>query len=237
MANYIDWMAALDELAKNPAPRVPVLLCLDTSGSMNDYGGRPIRELNEGIGQYLEEMRRDNLTRYSVETAIVTFNNEAECVSPFTCVDQMRVKQMTASGWTFMEKGLELGLKLLEQRKKAYAMAGTAYYQPILVVMTDGKPNGDKGKLDAMIAKIRGMVNNRHLTVIAVGLGPDADMTCLHKFTGVAHRLHNTQFREFFAWLSSSVSTVSASVSSCGYTLNMDDLAALEAQPWPSDPL
>ena len=42
---------SLKDLIDNPTPRVPVCLCLDTSGSMS---GSPINELNEGIKLFMK---------------------------------------------------------------------------------------------------------------------------------------------------------------------------------------
>ena len=40
----------------NPAPRCPVILLLDTSGSMS---GEPLRELQSGLDQFLKETSDD----------------------------------------------------------------------------------------------------------------------------------------------------------------------------------
>ena len=62
MMNYNAMLSGLRDLVDNPTPRVPVLLCLDTSGSMM---GAPIHELNLGVQQYMAEMKSDELTRCS----------------------------------------------------------------------------------------------------------------------------------------------------------------------------
>jgi hypothetical protein len=46
------------EFADNPEPRCPVVLVLDTSGSMN---GAPILELNEGLRAFGTALRADRL--------------------------------------------------------------------------------------------------------------------------------------------------------------------------------
>ena len=51
MMNYNAMLSGLRDLVDNPTPRVPVLLCLDTSGSMM---GVPIHELNLGVQQYMQ---------------------------------------------------------------------------------------------------------------------------------------------------------------------------------------
>ena len=52
-----------DDLVDNPTARVPVCLCLDTSGSMY---GTPIQELNDGVRLFYEAISED-------ETAIEQF--------------------------------------------------------------------------------------------------------------------------------------------------------------------
>ena len=50
-------------------------------------------------------------------------------------------------------------------------------------------------------------------------------------------RLSGLQFREFFAWLSQSVASVSASLPGDEADLDREALEALEAEPWPENAL
>ena len=52
------------EFADNPEPRCPVVLVLDTSGSMN---GMPIMELNEGLRAFGTALKADRLASLRVE--------------------------------------------------------------------------------------------------------------------------------------------------------------------------
>ena len=54
-----------NEFTENPEPRCACLL-LDTSGSM---GGAPIRELNEGLKAFRQELSQDSLAMKRVEDA------------------------------------------------------------------------------------------------------------------------------------------------------------------------
>ena len=87
MQNYNLMLASLRDLVDNPTPRVPVALCLDVSGSMV---GEPIAELNAGVQQYLAEMKSDDLTLYSSETAVVTFADQAVCAADFNTADHLQ---------------------------------------------------------------------------------------------------------------------------------------------------
>lgn len=102
MMNYNAMLSGLRDLVDNPTPRVPVLLCLDTSGSMM---GAPIHELNLGVQQYMAEMKSDDLTRCSAETAVVSFDDSADCVADFDTADRLQVPEMEAGGMTCRERG------------------------------------------------------------------------------------------------------------------------------------
>ncbi|OUQ24002.1 hypothetical protein B5E80_08240 [Flavonifractor sp. An135] len=223
----------LKDLVDNPTPRIPVALCLDVSGSMF---GKPMEELNTGVTRYLEEVRKDELALSSAETALVTFGDTAQRIADFDTADRLRPPVLEADGITDMGAGLALALDLLEQRKKAYQSAGVDYYQPILVVMSDGAPNGDPRVLKAAVARIQEQLDRRKLTVVAVGLGPDADLEMLSRLSRrQAVRLSGTRFREFFLWLSRSVASVSATLPGEETSLNLEALQALSAEPWPED--
>ena len=60
-----------DDLVENPTPRLPVCLCLDTSGSML---GDKINELLEGVKLFYDTIDEDDDTHDSVEVSIVAFN-------------------------------------------------------------------------------------------------------------------------------------------------------------------
>ena len=57
------------EFVDNPEPRCPCLLLLDVSGSMR---GAPIRELNQGLIQFKDELYADSLAANRVEVGLPT---------------------------------------------------------------------------------------------------------------------------------------------------------------------
>lgn len=205
-------LVRLEDLVNNPIARVPVCLCLDTSGSM---AGMPIDELNEGVRLFYEAIREDETALYSAEVSIVTFGGyDAQCIVDFASLEvQPNVPTLTANGMTPMGEAVNMGLDLLEQRKAEYKDRGVDYYQPWLVLMTDGGPNGDPAELSRAINRTVDAVNQRKLTVFPIGIGSDADMDVLAQFSPKRSpvKLQGLKFREFFAWLSKSVSKTSQS--------------------------
>lgn len=65
------------EFADNPEPRCPVVLLLDTSGSMQ---GEPIQELNQGLRSFSEALKADRLASLRVEVAVVAFGGSVRAL-------------------------------------------------------------------------------------------------------------------------------------------------------------
>ena len=207
-----DLLLRLEDLVNNPTARVPVCLCLDTSASMS---GEPIDELNMGVNMFYEAIKEDETALYSAEISIVTFGgDDAECISDFAGLElQPDAPILSAKGMTPMGEAVNMALDLLERRKQEYKDKGVDYYQPWLVLMTDGAPNGNKSELSRAIERTVEAVNQKKLTVFPIGIGDDADMAVLKEFSPrrAPLKLQGLKFREFFAWLSKSVSKTSQS--------------------------
>ena len=88
--------------------------------------------------------------------------------------------------------------------------------------MTDGEPNGENPELERAVARTNELVNGRKLTIFPIGIGDEADMNCLAKFSPKRKplRLKGMNFKAFFEWLSASVSTTSQSMP--GDTIKLD---------------
>lgn len=209
-----------DDFLDNPTQRIPICLCLDTSGSMK---GAPIEELNKGVKLFYDSLKEDEVAAYSAEICIVTFGNKEEpwvrCVSDFSdLLKQGSVPPLSAGGQTPMGDAVNLALDLLEKRKEQYKKGGIDYYQPWLVIMTDGCPGGDKTPDSLSKAQERAtmLVNEKKLVVMPVWIGKESlidGIETLQKFSpknGVK-RLAGLNFKAFFKWLSSSVSGISQS--------------------------
>lgn len=198
-----------NDLIENPSPRCPVALVLDTSGSMS---GEPIAELNAGAQLFIEELRRDDLARWSVELAVYTAGGTASCLQSFICVDEIAgIAPMNASGSTPLGQAVSMALDDLEQRKVAYRNAGVPYYQPWLVIISDGVPTDSWENAAQRAANLSAQRKLVSLPIAVKG----ADMAVLSRFSSKpAVALDGLKFREFFMWLSASMARVSASTSS-----------------------
>lgn len=187
-------------------PKFPCLLLLDVSASMM---GKPIELLTAGLLSFVDDLTGSPVLAERVELALITYGNHASIVRDFTPVYQFRVPELKASGTTAMAEAIELGLDLIDQRKRDYKSQGIPYYKPLVLLLADGMPTDNW----------RGPVNRLHkesslrrLTFITVGI-EGADMAFLTQISPPGLKpikLHMLRFSEMFRWLSSNLKSVTS---------------------------
>lgn len=204
-----------EDLFNNPDPRIPVVLVLDTSLSMmiKDDGEKSRMDwLNEGVQSFYDDVLSEERTKDSVEICIVTFDQKVEKISNFGNVKRQTISNLVAKeNGTLLGSGMSLAIELLEERKKEYQDIGVEYYQPWIVIMTDGNPTENIDEISSVISK---KVYQNKLTVFPVGIGAGANLDILNLFSPKrpAMTLKDYQFKEFFEWLHRSVVRLSDSL-------------------------
>lgn len=202
------------EFAKNPEPRCPVVLLLDTSGSMS---GERIDELNAGLAIFKQEVQRDTTASLRVEVAIITFDSSVNLIQDFVTIDNFYPPQLTTTGTTAMGQGIELALNEVESRKAIYKSNGIQYYQPWVFLITDGGPTDS---WQSAAQRVRQASADRKISFFAVGV-QRADMNILEQIAPINTpplMLKGLQFNELFRWLSDSMKRVSSSKVGGGQT-------------------
>lgn len=200
------------DLLDNPTTRVPVVLCLDVSASMT-IDGR-IDQLNKGVQEFFRSVSEDKIAKWAAEICIVTFSNEATKLVDFNYVEKQKeafdALELKAGGNTAMGAAVELSLSLLDQRKEEYRKKGIDYWQPWLVLMTDGQATDN---IDKAAEKCSKLVDDGKLVIFPLALGRGANLEELKSFSPkrAPLRLNEHKLSEFFNWLSQSVRTTSQS--------------------------
>lgn len=228
-----------NDLFDNPSARIPVCLCLDVSGSMNEIvsgdasftgrtevidgqtyriceGGKTKLEyLHNGIKTLYDDLKTNPNTKYSADVSIVTFADDAYVVADFSGVrEQPGVYELKTGDMTDMGKGVNLALDLLDARKTEYKEAGREYYQPWLFLMSDGDANGDKTELQVAQKRVSDLVKSEKLNFVPVGFGKKSDFSKNNEMnhfskTEKAVLYDFIDYERFFKWIAQSMDQVS----------------------------
>lgn len=149
-----------EELNASSAVVTPICIVVDTSHSMVDgkfvdsQGRTRMERLNDGIQQFLDEIKKDDLLADSVEIAIVTFNTEAGTALAFSTIEN--IQGVTIAGGSTAgdtPKGVEAALDLLENEKNFLKSNGKKYNQPWIVIMSDGRATPGREAYDPITRK------------------------------------------------------------------------------------
>jgi len=208
----------------NLEPRCPIILLLDTSGSMT---GEPIEELNAGISILKEEVDLDPIAQKRVEVGLITFGGQVEVVQDLVTIDNFRPITLKAEGNSVTGEAIEKAIALLENRQNEYTEKSLSYYRPWIFLISDGEPT-DKWEHTAQ--KLQQAQQNNQLVFFAVGVN-DADMNILEKIGNKqALKLKGLKFQELFKWLSNSLLKISNSIIG-------DEVALPEVEVWGEVPI
>jgi len=194
----------------NTAQRCPVMLLIDTSGSMQ---GDRINAVNSGLAALKAHLADDPVAKISVELAVMTFNSKVSLVRDFSSLQEFEPPVLTAEYQTFLGEGVTQALSAINDRKRMLKDAGLPYYRPLLFIFTDGNPEGELPTVieDAQ-RRLAEATKRKEVEVFPIGIGDGIDLDQLTRIAGKqALRLDEAKWAELFKWLSASVAAVSRS--------------------------
>ncbi len=190
--------------------RLLTYVCIDTSGSMR---GEPIEAVNTGLQALLASLRQNPYALESVHLSIITFDSLIKEVLPLTPLEQVVLPEVVCpeSGATFLGGALEYVAQAVSSNRQLTTSEKKGDWQPILIVLTDGKPT-DLLVYSEAIPKVQacGFSN-----IVACAAGPKADASFLQRLTPIVVSLDTMDanaFAKFFQWVSAAVGSHSTSV-------------------------
>ena len=222
----------------NKAKRVPICFCIDTSDSMGvivdgfenvrstgekvftdqrEYeiveGGISLMDkIHEGPKNFYDAILDDDMACDSCESAIVTFNDRAKLYEGFSSVEEKSVPNFSSliGGNTNVSPAIRMALDLLAKQKEFYKNNKISYFQPWLVLFTDGLPTDD---VSAIKRELMQMQDDDKLSVYTMALSDDPDL--LNALRGFSKKqpircADPKEIQRFFDFLAKSVSVVAA---------------------------
>ena len=205
------------DYVNNTNQRTPCVLVLDASYSMStktSSGKTRIQLLNEGLKEFESALKSDTtaLTRVQVSIVIVGGpNSTAELLMDWTDANYFSAFKLTDGGNTPLAEGLEVGLTLVETAKENLKQNGVSYTRPWMFVMSDGEPTSDRTSWETATAKCKAAIKDKKLTIFPIAID-SAPNTKLNDISDIPPaKMEGTKFREFFVWLSDSLSAVTRS--------------------------
>ncbi len=207
-------MSEFGDFLYQTARPLPVILLLDTSGSMSQNGN--IETMKNAVREMLQNFKSSSNTIVSIQVGIISFGgSDAKVIQPLTdaaSIDVDCMKDAAASGGTPMGDAIKLAKQIVDDKNQVPGRA----YTPTVVVVTDGWPNpGWEGPLDDFIHNGRSAKCDR----MAMGIGKESKTgparEVLQKFISRPESLFSaddaTQISEFFRFVTMSTITRSRS--------------------------
>ena len=222
----------------NKAKRVPICFCIDTSDSMlsvvegldrvrstgrSEYkdgqnweiveGGISLMDkIHEGMSNFYDAILDDDMACDSCESAIVTFSDTPKLYEGFSSVDRKKAPDFHSmvGGETNMSSAIRMALDMLEKQKEYYKNNRIPYFQPWLVLFTDGKPTDDITNIQRELMQLQ---NANKLSVYAMALTSDQDL--FNSLRGFTKRTpircsDPKEIKRFFDFLARSVSVTAS---------------------------
>ena len=200
------------EFVDNTQQRTPCLLLLDGSGSMVNNGN--MHRLNEGIRRLEEELKRDVVARNRVQIAVIRFGGDAPTLMvDWTDAVEFSAPLLLAEGMTPMGCAVDMGLRMIEERKELYKKNGIPYTRPWMFIVSDGAPTDEQWEQSAQRCNQAEL--NKQVLVWPLGvIGSDMEKLAAFKAPNKEGKrevfsLDGLHFIDLFQWLSASLSRTS----------------------------
>ena len=135
--------------------------------------GNPIKQLNMGLQNFIASIKNNDDTKFATDIAIVTFGSKVDIVMPYGKIRDGLPEISASTTLTPIGEGILTSLELLNARKEGYKEMGIKYYQPWLVVITDGAPQGPNAmeNMELAIKACNELEADDKLVIFNIGVG------------------------------------------------------------------
>ena len=193
------------DLINNPAPRLPLCICVDTSYTM--LINSRIKQVNEGIRKFISDIHNDYYAIDMVELCIISFGGDkARIEQEFKTVDYIHFNDMKANGRTPIGSAVMLALDAIEKRKENYDSHGITSYKPWIVIISDGAATDD---FTMASSRLLALQRSNRVKVTCIGIGDEDNALAHFEINKKVSQLRDFQLNKVFSWLSKSMTLTS----------------------------
>ncbi|KPF85601.1 hypothetical protein IP70_11170 [alpha proteobacterium AAP38] len=192
--------------------RLPIFFLLDVSESMV---GEKLAKLEEGLSLVVRELRSDPHALETVYLSVVAFAGAARTVTQLTELGEFNAPELPLGGGTALGRALDHLMREMDRTVARSTPDRKGDWQPLVFLMTDGKPTDDPGQ--AILRWNAGW--GRKASMVAISIGADADLAALVRLTGNVLAFESAQAADItkvVKWISQSIQSRSRSVGTEG---------------------
>lgn len=215
-------------LISNPTRRIALCIYIDNNSSMTE---ERMDSINKYLSLLYKKISSDELLAYSFDLCVVTGGEtHIRCISQFSNVIDRKIPLVLATeGKSLICEGVSFSLDLISERLKEYKSCGVDFLGPKLLIISDGCCEYDTSLFSIVKSKMAKLVSSAGMKVLSVIPRKVPDSHLREDFLTAISPLiswnivlddsvcksdtsQTYMFKEFFEWVSKSVSLLSHSV-------------------------
>ena len=188
--------------------RLPIFFILDCSESMV---GENNKKMNDGLQMIVNDLKKDPHALETAWLSVIAFAGVAKTIVPLVEVASFYPPRLPVGSGTHLGAALRELTQQMDTQIRKTTEERKGDWKPVVYLLTDGRPTDDTA---AEIARWKANYA-RKATLIAVGLGPAADLEVLRQLTDNVMLFNDTRegdFTQFIKWVTASITAHSRSV-------------------------
>lgn len=188
--------------------RLPIFFVLDCSESMV---GENLKKMENGVASIVQKLRKDPHALETVCFSIIPFAGIAKTLAPLVEIVAFYPPKLPLGGGTSLGAALDTLMAEIDKSVVKTTADRKGDWRPIVYLWTDGRPTDNP---DSAIARWNANYAKK-ATLIAIGMGKDADLTVLRRITETVILFNDSKegdFDRFAKWITDSIVAQSKSV-------------------------
>lgn len=188
-------------LIDNSEERLPVVLALDCSGSME---GPKLEALQSALKDLDRDLKSDPKVAKTARFLVIKFGGDDHVeLGPWQDIMDFIPPMLVANGRTPTGAAMLRALAEIKAQKQEMRSAGVLYKRPLVFLISDGAATDDWEEASKLCLAAMGA---NEVTIFPIGVGDDANIEQLSKFSAKgAMKLDGLKFKELFIWVSASI--------------------------------